>query len=68
MFNLNPIVELDVKRSRLTKGHHLNNLGTTRGTMPYIPSNKAWCWSMAFTINGHGSHFGHVTQLIFKLP
>ena len=24
MFNLNPIAELDVKRSRLTQGHHLN--------------------------------------------
>ena len=48
MFNLNPIVELDVKRSRLTQGHHLNNLGSTRGTMPYIPGNKAWCWSKRF--------------------
>ena len=23
---------------------------------------------MAFTINGHGGHFGHVTQLISKAP
>ena len=43
-----PIVELDVQRSRLTRSHHLNNLGSTRGTMPYIPRNKAWCWSKRF--------------------
>ena len=33
MFNLNPIVKLGAKRSRLTQGHHLNNLGSTRGTI-----------------------------------
>ena len=62
------IVELVVKRSRLTQGHHSNNLVSTRVSMLYIPSNKAGCWSkrclMVFTIYGHGSHLGHVTQLI----
>ena len=53
------IVEL-VKRSRSTLGHYLNNLGSTRVSMLYIPSNKAGCWSkiclVVFTIYGHGSH------------
>ena len=39
------IVELVVKRSRTTQGHHLSNLGSTRVSMLYIPSNKAGCWS-----------------------
>ena len=62
------IVELVVKRSRSTQGHHLNNLGSTRVSMLYIPSNKAGCWNksclVVFTIYGHGSHLGRVTQLI----
>ena len=62
------IVELVVKRSRLTQGHHLNNLDSTRVSVLNIPSNKAGCWSkrclMVFTIYGHGSYLGHVTQLI----
>ena len=37
-FSLDKLV---VKRSRSTQGHHLNNLGTTRVSMLYIPSNKA---------------------------
>ena len=63
------IVILVVKRSRFTQGHHLNNVGSTRVSMLYIPSNKAGCLSkrclMVFTIYGHDSHLGHVTQLIF---
>ena len=39
------IVELVVKRSRFTKGHHLNNVGSTKVSTLYIPSNKAGCWS-----------------------
>ena len=39
------IVELVVKRSRLTQSHHLNNLSSTRVSMLYIPSNKAGYWS-----------------------
>ena len=62
------IVELVVKRSRSTQGHHLNNLGSPRVSMLYNPSNKTGCWSniclVVFTIYGHGSHFGRVTQLI----
>ena len=62
------IVELVVKRSRSTQGHHLNNFGSIRVPMLYIPSNKAECWSkrclMVLTIYGHYSHLGHVTQLI----
>ena len=66
------IAELVVKGSRSTQGHHLNNLGSTRVSMLYIPSNKTGCWSksclMVFTIYGHGSYLGRVTQLISKLP
>ena len=62
------VVELVVKRSRSTQGHHLNNLGSARVSMHYIPSNKAGCWSkrclMVFTIYGHGSHLDYVTQFI----
>ena len=65
------IVELVVKRSRSTQGHHLNNISSTRVSMLYIPSNKAGCWSkgclMFFTIYRHGSYgsyLGRVTQLI----
>ena len=62
------IVELVVKRSGSTQGHHLSNLGSVRVSMLYIPSNKVGCWNkrclMVFTIYGHGSHLGHVTQLI----
>ena len=62
------IVELVVKRSRSTQGNHLNNFGSTKVSMLYIPSNKAGCWSkrclMVFTIYGHGSHLGRVTQPI----
>ena len=35
------IVELVVKRSRSTQGHHLNNLCSTRVSMLYISRNKA---------------------------
>ena len=62
------IVELVVKRSRSTQDHHLNNRGSTRVSMLYIPSNKAGCWSkrclMGFTIFGYSSHLGRVTRLI----
>ena len=62
------IVELAVKRSRSTQGYHFNNVGSTRVSMLYIPINKAGCWSkrclVVFTIYGHGSHLGRVTQLI----
>ena len=62
------IVELVVKRSRSTQGHHLNNLDSTRVSMLYTPSNKAGCWNkrcmMIFTIYGHGSHLGRVTHFI----
>ena len=40
--------------------------------MLYISSNKARCWSkrclMVFTIYGHGSHLGRLTQLISSAP
>ena len=66
------IAELVVKRSRSTQGHHLNSWGSTRVPMLYIPSNKAGCWSkrclMVFTIYGHGSHLGRMTQLISYAP
>ena len=39
------IAELVVKGSTSTQCHRLNNLGSTRVSMLYIPSNKAGCWS-----------------------
>ena len=62
------IVELVVKRSRSTQAHHLNNFGSTRIPMLYIQSNKAGAGvedvEWFFTIYGHGSHLGRVTELI----
>ena len=56
---------------RSTQGHNLNNLNSTCIDNATYKVSRSWCigsgeedFFKVFTIYGHGSHVGHVTQLI----
>ena len=55
---------------RSTQGDNLNNLGSTciaNASYKVLRSSVYWFWRRffkVFTIYGHDSHVGHVTQLI----